>query len=1695
MDSSTGVVTESVEYICRDHPFYEPRDRYARTGFSSIDNERKVDSREGFGCDAIKVSISDDLGRCRIAACNLSVHMPSTTNGTICNNQNCAIARFPKCTILQDSPQAYTHKSKSYANHEYDNRPRPCAELIDFCPWSNDTVPQAAKPHSTGVIDTCIVQCAILNPVMKFNNADSNLLACQLPALKHGETDNMISAFDPRIKLPKEGQTVTCFDMEPLPQQLDGCGMNYDEHQKGRAIPEQGSACEGDYKIPSGEAVITTSRLEPVYQTDLKFPLGRSQLLIPPIRLQSSGALNPSQNVFDPELSQHLSREPKSKTLADPTEMGQVCRLGDYRSSSRSSVDSDSLLTEMGRKVIVGPELTMHTCRNILRDEGECSPCQLIKFSSCQKDFLRPATMCPLFSAESDDCESHSGRRWGETGCREAMGNEEKERSKVAWESWPCNPALWEPTSKSLEENGTFAGLEMPTGDLASVRISSLNEQLLSSHFHGNGTLFSEKAKFLAQRLTAITTWLEQAREMSKRWDTPPSSVDQLEAYVEAYQDLKWQVENHSPEKDALIEEGRSFLTLFGSLSGLEAALKSLEVRWAGLLDLLSQQHIAVTQGLRLIKDELVAMAQTVPVKPLIPEGLPVGEDHLWIWDKSGQPSLPEDQAASKKSDCLAEDEEREHHESLWQFCTAWEELHNWLVDVEALHWERSSRMSEERRRQLLMVYSVEMSVWEAKKHQLCTQGNELSTKWPTLDANVRVKLQEVECKWEGVQKLLERETDSSKMALQAQGLTEFLSPGMMGLIAQLKERVCELKNWLGDAELLVFGGCLEQGHHVGKPTQAQLQDFQELCHQLRQRRSGMTAILQLCTHLQDGSRGEQVKEDLRPLSLNLVRRWEAIVLQAVQWQAHLQQSLDPQLELLQNVEPSLLNLSAHGNEALEWDNSDMMMELSRSFGTLLSPSGEGRCKTDGGWETIRNKLLWNGHSSDSGFSSYLSVSSPNSTNSFSFVQSEWESLRPGRPSSPTNLCAPSPKDQTKMTSEESSVGIRPSCDGESGVSSDDEQNTSLTAEKACLASDSSTSGSRDGSLEMKPSSHLARHALPKTPSRNFKSSWRQSDKSINYVVNHEEHQHHKLACAEPFCDNKSTNLKKTFIRSSGATDSPDRGVVHKMIKPARSRDHEQERCEECDPRQAITAVSTNMERRRFFNQSHFEQDDRSQNGRAEDMLLNVDFNSDSAMSLCIKNLSASLHDYTDTPDSGLLGDVSSCLSLLLRGDDTENIFPSSDLTSTSEYGLCEIDDSTSTSGSWEGSNSSEDSSDDDEEIEKFDKEEDDKKLSKTGTLTENVTQTDKANSSHPNGQGSWHAHDEERLKGIPDANVFDLSSSSALPQTKNSQNEGNMNQSMSRCSVLRNKMEDLHGIVEGNSAAVELSSQTKKLLQPNEEHNGNEKGSKVSDWTSETKQVSPICTSMMQERSCLPTAQLPGTVARGRLEQDTSATKDFRRPRSMMPPSSSSQKMNSDSYSMLSSCERDNFERESENDDNVEQNFAWDCGNRLEVDAVDLDHGRPDVRELSKRETDRTIMDVGRTASHSDFGGGTFTQRSAGGSRLKLINENVQRRFEPISLATNEQAQKEKRTRERHFPETSVQNAQPSSEAASFTTEQPAGIAVHSHSRIPRAWRGHSTRSSACVFPYKVSVLENPSGQSPRDKCGIPTVGISANV
>uniref|UniRef100_UPI00358FB053 uncharacterized protein isoform X4 n=1 Tax=Myxine glutinosa TaxID=7769 RepID=UPI00358FB053 len=1634
MDSSTGVFAESFEYVCGDHPFCGPQDRCAQTGFNG--NKRKMDSREGIGCDAIEVSISDDLDQFHIAACHLIMHMPSATNGAICNNQNCAIVRPPNCTILQDSAQAYTHESEIYANNEFDNRPRPCGKLIDFCPWSNDIIPQAAKYHSAGAIDSCIVQCGILNPIIKFNDADGNLTACQLPASKLGETDNMSSAFGPRIKLPKDGKTVTCFDMEPLSQQLDGCGMNYDEQQKGRAIPEQCCACEGDCKIPADEPIVTTSHLEPVCQTDFKFSTGRSQLMSPPIQSLSSGALNPSQNVFYPGVSEHSSREPKSKTLTDPTEIGRVCMLGGYRSLSRSSIDSDSLMTEMGIKAIVGPEVTMHTCLDVSREEEECSPCQLIRFSSCQKDFLRPATMCPLLSAESDDCESHLGRRWGETGCREAMGNEEKERSKVAWESWPCGPALWEPTAKSLEENGTFAGVEVPTGDLASVQISSIKEQLLSSHFHGNGTLFSEKAKFLAQRLTAITSWLEQAREMSKQWDTPPSSVDQVKAYLEAHQDLKWQMENHSPEKDALIEEGRSLLTLLGSLPGLEASLKWVEVRWAGLLDLLSQQHIAVAQGLRLIKDELVAMAKTVPVKPLIIEGLPVGEDLLWIWDKSGQPCLPEDQAASKKSDCLPEAEGSEHNESLWQFCSAWEELRDWLVDVEVLHWESTVGMSEERRQQLLMVYSVEMGTWEAKKHQLWTQGNELSTKCPTLDATVRVKLQEVEYKWEGVQKLLETETGSSKMASQAQGLTEFLSQGMMGRIVQLKERVCELKNWLGDAELLVFGGCLEQGHHVGKPTQAQLQDFQELCHQLRQRRSGITAILQLCVHLQDGSRcEEQVNEDLRPLSVNLLRRWEAIVLQAVQWQAHLQQSLDPQLELLQNIEPSLLDLSAHGNEALEWDNSDVMMELSRSFRTLLSPSGEARCKTDGSWETIRKELLLNDHSSDSGFNSYLSVSSPNSTNSFSLPQAEWESLWPGRPLSETKLCALSPNDLTKVTSQESSVGMRPSCDGESGVSSDDGQNTSLTAEeKACFMRDSSMSGSREISLEMKPSLHFARHELPKTPSR---------------------------------------NLKRT-------TDSPDHGVVHKMVEPTRSQEPEpQERCKERDTRQAITSLSPIMA-------------GRSQYGRAEDMLLNVDFNSDSKMSLCFENVSASLRDYKDAPRSGFLGDVSSFKSLLLKDDNTENTFTSSDLTSTSEYGLGDIDDSTSTSGSWEGSNSSEDSSDD-EEIEKYDEEGDDKKVRKTGTCTEKVTQTVRGKSPRPNGQCSRHVHEDERLKDIANANMFALSSMPALPPTKNSQSEENINQSMSRCTVLRNKIEDFHEVVEGNIAAVELSSQTKNF-QPNKERNGNEKGSKVSDRTSETKRVSPTCTSMMQECSCLPTAQLPGKVAQRRSEQDISAPNGFCR-RFMKPSSSSSHKMNSDLYLKLSSCESHNFERKSENDDGLEQTFACDCGNRLDVDAVDSDHYRSDVEELSKRKTDHTIMDISRRALQSEFGGGMFTKRSAGGYQLKLINENDQRLLKPILLVTEQEAQKEERTREWNFAETPVRNAQPSSGAASFGTEQPPAIAVRSHSRIPRTWRGHSTRSSACGFPYKVSALENPSGQSPRDKSGIPTAGIWANV
>ncbi|XP_008937023.1 PREDICTED: A-kinase anchor protein 6, partial [Merops nubicus] len=103
------------------------------------------------------------------------------------------------------------------------------------------------------------------------------------------------------------------------------------------------------------------------------------------------------------------------------------------------------------------------------------------------------------------------------------------------------------------------------------------------------------------------------------------------------------------------------------------------------------------------------------------------------------------------------------------------------------------------------------------------------------------------------------------------------------------------------------------------------------LCCEIKQRRRGVGSVLRLCQHLLDDQETCNLNADHQSMQLiivNLERRWEAIVMQAVQWQTRLQKRLEKDSEPLNVIDPSLMDLNGPSEDALEWDETDISNKL-----------------------------------------------------------------------------------------------------------------------------------------------------------------------------------------------------------------------------------------------------------------------------------------------------------------------------------------------------------------------------------------------------------------------------------------------------------------------------------------------------------------------------------------------------------------------------------------------------------------------------------------------------------------------------------------------------------------------------------------------------------------------------------------------
>ncbi|XP_010191378.1 PREDICTED: A-kinase anchor protein 6-like, partial [Mesitornis unicolor] len=116
------------------------------------------------------------------------------------------------------------------------------------------------------------------------------------------------------------------------------------------------------------------------------------------------------------------------------------------------------------------------------------------------------------------------------------------------------------------------------------------------------------------------------------------------------------------------------------------------------------------------------------------------------------------------------------------------------------------------------------------------------------------------------------------------------------------------------------------------------------LCCEIKQRRRGVASVLRLCQHLLDDQETCNLNADHQSMQLiiiNLERRWEAIVMQAVQWQTRLQKKLEEDSEPLNVIDPSLMDLNGPSEDALEWDETDISNKLISIHEDLSDPDQE----------------------------------------------------------------------------------------------------------------------------------------------------------------------------------------------------------------------------------------------------------------------------------------------------------------------------------------------------------------------------------------------------------------------------------------------------------------------------------------------------------------------------------------------------------------------------------------------------------------------------------------------------------------------------------------------------------------------------------------------------------------------------------
>ncbi|KAF6128645.1 A-kinase anchoring protein 6 [Phyllostomus discolor] len=556
----------------------------------------------------------------------------------------------------------------------------------------------------------------------------------------------------------------------------------------------------------------STSSLEPCNQRrwNTKLPVQSETSSSPPLTESSKSSVG-SDNIISPEplLSKHKSKKCYSSSPSHIMKNGRVVEAW-YGSDEYLALPSHLKQTEVlalkleNLTKLLPQKPRGETIQNIddwelseMNSDSEIYPTYHIKKKHTRLGRVSPSSSSDIASSLGESIESGP--------LSDILSDEELGMPLSGMKKYTDEKSE---RASSSEKNESH-----------SVTKSALIQKLMQDIQHqDNYEAIWEKMEGFVNKLDEFIQWLNEAMETTENWAPPKAETDGLKLYLETHLSFKLNVDSHCALKEAVEEEGHQLLELIAShkAEGLKDMLRMIASQWKELQRQIKRQHSWILRALDTIKAEILA------------------------------------------TDVSVEDEEG----------------------------TRSPKAE------------VQLCYLEAQRDAVEQMSLKLYS---------------------------EQYTSSSKRKEEFADMSKVHSVGGNGLL-DFDSEYQELWDWLIDMESLVM-----DSHDLMMSEEQQQHLYKSLCGEIKQRRRGVASILRLCQHLLDEGETCDLSADHQPMQLiivNLERRWEAIVLHAVQWQTRLQKKMGKDSETLNVIDPGLMDLNGTSEDALEWDETDISNKL-----------------------------------------------------------------------------------------------------------------------------------------------------------------------------------------------------------------------------------------------------------------------------------------------------------------------------------------------------------------------------------------------------------------------------------------------------------------------------------------------------------------------------------------------------------------------------------------------------------------------------------------------------------------------------------------------------------------------------------------------------------------------------------------------